>query len=111
MIALPTDRPAGKSLEMFKKAMGLATRDDEKRLVIGRVATVRSIETFRWVVPYLDDSSLAQQACRTVVELAHHRGLREPNKGEFEPALKKVIQICRDRGLVDRAKRYLEGLP
>ena len=111
VIALPTDRPARESLDMFNKAMDLARGDDEKRLVIGRVATVRLVETLRWVVPYLDDEALAQQACRTVVELAHHRELREPNQGEFDPALKKVIQTCRDPGLVDRAKRYLEGLP
>lgn len=111
VIALDSDRPARKSLERFQKAMELARGDDEKRLVIGRVATVRLVETLRWVAPYLDNASLGQQACRTVVELAHHRELREPNKGEFDPALKKVMEICRDSGLVDRAKRYLEGLP
>jgi HEAT repeat protein len=111
VIALPSSRPPAKSLEMFKKAMELADRDENKRLIVSRVSTVRLVETLRWVLPYLDDEALAQQACRTVVELAHHRGLREPNQGEFDPALKKVIRISRDKGLIDRAKRYLEGLP
>jgi HEAT repeat protein len=110
VIGLPTDRPARESLDMFQRAMELARRHDEKRLVIGRVSTVRTVETLRFVVPYLDEEALAQQACRTVVELAHHRDLREPNRREFDPALEKVIAICRDPELGDRAKRYLEGL-
>ena len=111
VIALPSDRPPAKSLEMFKKAMELAERDEDKGLILGRVSTVRLVDTLRWVVPYLDDEALAQQACRTVVELAHHRDLREPNKREFNPALEKGIRICRDKGLIERAKRYREGLP
>jgi HEAT repeat protein len=111
VIALPTDRPPRKSLEMFQKAMELAERDEEKRLIVDRASTVRLVDTLRWVVPFLHDDALSQEACRTVVELAHHQGLREPNRAEFEPALKKVIQISDDNGLIDRAKRYLEGLP
>ncbi len=111
VIALPSNRPSAKSLEMFQKAMELAERDEDKRLIIGRVSTVRLVDTLRWVVPYLDDEALAQQACRTVVELAHHRDLREPNKKEFDPALERVIRISSDKGLVERAQRYLEGLP
>ena len=42
----------------------------------------------------------------TVVELAHHRELREPNKAEFDKALDAVIRISKDADVVDRAKRY-----
>ena len=34
-----------------------------------------------------------------------------PKPEVSDPALKKVIQTCRDRELTARAKRYLEGLP
>jgi hypothetical protein len=44
-----------------------------------------------------------------VVELAHHRGLREPNKAEFDQALDKVIQTSQDATVVDRAQRYKKG--
>jgi HEAT repeat protein len=109
VVTLPSDRPDRQTLEMLQSALDLAARADEKRLVLTRAASLRSIETLRWVAPYLDDASLADAACQTVVELAHHRGLREPNKREFDPALKKVIEICRNQRLVERAKRYLDG--
>ena len=110
VIALPSKASDEQKLAMLKRAMRLADRDEERNLVIERAAAVRSIESVRFVVPYLDRPALAQQACRTLVELAHHRDLREPNKNEFKSALKKVIALCKDRDTADRAKRYLQGL-
>ena len=40
----------------------------------------------RFLVPYLDEQKFAEQACLSVVELAHHRTLRQPNKAEFDRA-------------------------
>jgi hypothetical protein len=64
------------------------------------------VETLRFLLPFLDQPELAQQACLSVVELAHHRGLREPNKAEFDPALDKVIATSTDAVVIDRAQRY-----
>ncbi len=51
----------------------------------------------------------AQQACQSVVELAHHRELRDENKAEFDRALDKVIQASKDATVIDRANRYKKG--
>jgi hypothetical protein len=68
-----------------------------------------SIDTLRFVLPYLEKPEYAQEACATIVELAHHRKLREPNKAEFDKALDAVILLCKDTDLVTRAKRYKKG--
>jgi HEAT repeat protein len=108
VVVLPSDTPPATKLAKLKQAMQLATRDEERGLIIERAAAVRTVESLRFVVPYLEQSALAEKACKTVVELAHHTGLREPHKAEFYPALQKVIAISKDRQLVERAKRYLE---
>ena len=108
VITLPSGRPGRKTLAMLKKAMEMATRDDERRLILSRASSVRELETLRWVVPYLENESLRRQACRAVVELAHHRGLMDPNREEFVAALKKVVKLCKDQGLVERAQGYIE---
>ena len=41
-----------------------------------------------------------------MVELAHSRMFREPNREEFGRALDRVIALCRDNGLVERARQY-----
>lgn len=107
-IRLAGSSPEQQRLDLLSKAMELATRDDERKLVLRRAASVRRIEALRWVVPYLDDPSLATEASRAVVELARHRNLMAGNRPEFLAALKKVIEICQDAGLVSRAKAHAE---
>jgi hypothetical protein len=63
----------------------------------------------RFVLPYVAQSEFAQLACETVVELAHHREIRDPNKAEFDKALDKVIEVSKDEVVVDRAGRYKRG--
>ena len=110
VITLKSDRPEATTLAMLKNAMTLAERVDEKRLALRRAPTIRTLETVRWIVPYLDDPELAQTACRAIVELAHHRFLRHPNMDLFDPILKKVERISNDPVLAERAKRYRLGL-
>ncbi len=110
VITLPAGRPREEKLAMLQRAMELATRDEERGLALERAAAVRTVETLRFVVPYFDQPALAQAASKTVVELAHHTDLREPNRAEFIAALEKVIAVCKDQQLVDRAERYRQGM-
>jgi HEAT repeat protein len=103
----PEERLA--TLETLKKTMKLATRDEERRALLEGIGFVRHIETLRFVVPYLDDKTLGQSACKGVVELAHSKTLREPNKEEFGQPLDRVIALCKDKALVERAKQYKDG--
>ena len=87
----------------------MATRGAERNLVLRRCRAVRTMESLRFVAPYLNQPEFAQEACATVVELAHHRELRVPNKAEFDPLLDAVIRISKDADVIDRAKRYRKG--
>ncbi len=97
------------TLETLKKTMKLAARDEDRRVLLEGIGFVRHIETLRFVVPYLDDKTLGQAACKGVVELAHSKTLREPNKEEFGKPLDRVIALCKDKALVERAKQYKDG--
>jgi hypothetical protein len=107
--ALPDGRPDAQRLDLLKKAMAMATEEDDRNYVLKRAKAIRTIETLRFVVPYLSQPTFAQEACATVVELAHHRELREPNKAEFHRALDVVIRTSTDPGVVNRAKLYKQG--
>jgi HEAT repeat protein len=105
---LPDGRTDAERLKMLKKAMELADSDAQRAAVIKRARAIRSVETFRFVAPYMDDPKFTQVACETVVELAHHKVLRQPNKAEFNPALEKVIKLTKDPELILRSKHYLK---
>jgi hypothetical protein len=106
---LADKRSDAQRLELLKKAYSMATRDEDRKLAIDRARAVRTIESLRFVVPFLDDPKFAQAACVTVVELAHHRNLRLPNKDEFDKALDAVIATSKNADIVTRAKRYKKG--
>lgn len=99
----------GQKLELLQKTMGLCQRTEDKARVLERANAVRTIETFRFVVPYLDDPQLAEPACRSVVELAHHQKLRDAHKPEFTAALDKVLGLTKNDELRERAARYKAG--
>ncbi len=110
VVTLPSDRPAGETLAMLKNAMKVADTPDDKSLVLARASAVRTLETVDWVAAYLDDPALAQTACRTIVELAHHRFLRQPNKEHFDPILRKVQATAKDKSVAELAEKARLGM-
>lgn len=110
VVTLPGDRPAAETLEMLKNAMKLADSSDNKRLALSRAASVRTLATVDWIAGYLDDAELAETACRAIVELAHHRFLRQPNKAHFEPILRKVEATTKDKSVAGLAEKARLGM-
>jgi hypothetical protein len=107
--ALKDARTNAERLAVLKRAMTLSTTDEERNLVIRRARTIHTLESLRYVLPYLDKPELAQEACASIVELAHYKELREPNKAEFDRALDAAIRISKDPVVVDHAQRYKKG--
>jgi len=99
----------GQKLELVKKTMALCDKEDERARLIERTSAIRTIDSFRYVSGFLDTPALAEPACKSVVELAHDRQLRDANKDEFTKALDRVIGLTKNQELVDRANAYKAG--
>jgi HEAT repeat protein len=96
-------------LDLLKQGMKAAKSPAEVVLVINRVRTAYDIDALRFVLPYVDQPQFAQIACETIVEIAHHREVRDPNKAEVDKMLDKVIATSKDPVVVERAHRYKRG--
>jgi len=96
-------------LALLASTMPLCSSDEERRRVLERSAAIRTVETLRFVRPYLDEPPLAESAAKGVVELAHHQKLRDGHKQEFMAALDRVLAVSQDPVTRDRATRYKEG--
>ncbi len=96
-------------LDRLKQAMKIAKTPDDTSLVINRIRTAYDVDSVRFVLPYVDQPEFAQIACETIVEIAHHREVRDPNKAEVDKALDKVIATSKDPVVVERANRYKRG--
>jgi hypothetical protein len=101
-----TDR---QRLDRMREAIKMAKTPEEQALVINRARTAYDVDTLRFVLPFVDQPPFAKVACETIVELAHHREIRDPNKAEFDKALDEVIKISKDPTVIDRAERYKKG--
>ncbi|NBX29872.1 hypothetical protein EBR04_05385 [bacterium] len=98
-----------KRLEMVQKTFTVCDADEQRGRLIERANAIRTIEAFRFVLPYVDDPKFAEPACKSVVELAHHQNLRDAHKDEFVKALDKVIATTKNPELVERAGLYKQG--
>lgn len=99
-------RSDAERLERLQQAMSLCDRDDERQLVVQRARAVRSVESLRYLLTFIDQARFAQTACESIVELAHHRALRDAHKAEFHAALDQVMKTSKDAVVLDRAQRY-----
>src|SRR5436305_7915971 len=102
-------RSAAERLAMLKKGLELSSSHDQRAMALKRSAAILSVETLHFVEPYMDQPEFTVVACKAVVELAHHRELRQPNKAEFDAALNKVLKLSKDPEVILRANHYLKG--
>lgn len=93
-------------LATTKQVMDLCKSDEDQNRLLRRIQNIRTPETLQYVLPFLKKPENAQAACEAIVEMAHHRGLREPNKPAFDAALDQVIATSKDPVVIDRAQRY-----
>lgn len=103
------DRNDQQRLERMKQALKEARTTEEKIAVINRTRTAYDVEAMRLVRPFLDQPEYCPIACETIVELAHQRQIRDPNKAEFDSVLDQVIKLTDNKELIERANRYKRG--
>jgi hypothetical protein len=106
---LADGRTDEQKLTLLKSATEMCDRDEERKLALERASAIRTVESLQFVLPYVKQPQYAEQACLTIVELAHHRKLRDDAKEVFHAALDKVIATSSDPVVVDRANRYKQG--
>lgn len=107
--ALRDKRPEQERFERLHQAMALAKTPDEKKAVLRACRQVYLVDSLRFVLPYLDRPEFRDVACETIVELAHHREVREPHKAEFDPALDRIRELSTDEVVKQRALLYKTG--
>ncbi len=104
--ALADDRTNSERLELLKNAMTMATRDTERIFVLDRCRTIRTLDSLNYVLSFIDQPKFVEQACLSVVEMAHHREFRDANKAVVMETLDQVIAKSKNAVTVDRAQRY-----
>jgi HEAT repeat protein len=99
------DPPADKKLAMCKEALALADRDEEKKLVLGALGGVASLEALNAALPFLDNAAMKDEAAAAVVGIAEK--ILDQRKAEAVAALEKALQATKNRDVTRRAQDLL----
>lgn len=114
VVSLPDDRDGidmsdADKLANLKTAFELATRDDERNLVLERVGAVRTLDSVRFALSKVDEAALSDKAMNAILDLAHQDYLRKQDKELFKGALDVVIEKGNDQQR-DRATGYKNNI-
>jgi hypothetical protein len=91
MAGLPSDRPAGQTLRMYKAAMEAARRPEEKKLVLAKIPELKTIEALKFVEPYLEEQAVREEA--QVAYMAIAVAIKQEHEREANAALDKIRKL------------------
>jgi HEAT repeat protein len=87
----------------------LATRAEEKKLLLGAAGGIPTPEAMNLVLEHLSDKAVAADACASAVRLGS--ALLKSDKALVESAMKKVLAVTKDKTVRAHAERLLRGQP
>jgi len=108
LLGLESNRPAEQTIEMYKKAMGLAPDVNEKKRVLSGLASTKSFAAMQMAAGYLKDDALHQEAEFAVVKIAE--AIHGSYPQESKDLLKKIIQTSKNDSLRELAQEVINRL-
>lgn len=105
------DLPAEMRLTMCRQAGELVRRDDEKKLLLGTLGGIDSIDTLSTIEPYLGNPATKQEATVALLGIVDRLlSQRDANQyaGKLIEPLEKAIQAAAGDNLTQRAKTLLD---
>ena len=88
------DVPEAQKLKMFEDAMAAAKRPDERKLVLGGLGEMKSVEALKMAAACLDDAAIQADAAPVAVKIA--KALGGGAKKEVADVLNKVVAVTKE---------------
>lgn len=94
-------------LDILTEVMGLATRNEEKTLVLGTLGTIPTLKSLALVSPCLKEPALMEAAALAAVLICEN--IETKDQAEVRTAMQQVIDTVQSQAIKDRAKNVLES--
>ena len=98
-------RNDGEKISMMKEAISLAKRPDERKLVLGKMGNIRTVESLKAIIPYISEAAIANEAGQAAYNVARRLGKRDA--GVVSEAMEKVAAHAKGDRLRRDAKNLL----
>jgi len=115
MLGLDGDRPEKETANMYRQALLMAERPEEKRLILAGLANVAHVEALRIVEPYLGQVELRSEAAAAAARI----GAEVDERGQIEDeaarqyvkaVMERVISVSQDETVIDRAQKVIANI-
>ncbi len=108
VVALPGERPPQQTFEMLRSAMELATRPEDRELIVSRLGSVRVPDALTLLLSLLDDEKLKNSAVPTVFTLA--KGLSQSHPEQAKAALERIQPMTKDAAMLQQIPKVLRDI-
>jgi hypothetical protein len=96
------------SSAMYLRAMELAERNEDKKLVLAGLSTSSSTEALKLVQKYVDNEALSAEACLAAVQIADKS--RQSDAASAKAAIQQVIASAKDAKVRQKAQDVLNDM-
>jgi HEAT repeat protein len=97
--------PTEARIAMCRQAANLIQRDEEKKLLLGALSTIPSIDALSMAMSHLDEPATRDEASFAAVAISEK--IVEQNPGQVADALQKVLKVTDNRNVRNRARQIL----
>ncbi len=108
VISLPSERPPHETYTMLKNALEMATRSEDRQLIITRMGAIRTPEALSLLLSLLDQAELKEAATAAVFELA--KGLSQSHPDEAQAALQRIRSMTDDPAIRQQIPKVLRDI-
>jgi HEAT repeat protein len=108
VVSLPNGRPPQKTFEMLNSAMELATRTEDRELIVSRLGSVRVPDALTLLLSLLDDGKLKNSAVPAVFTLA--KGLSQSHPDQAKAALERIRPMTNDAAVLQQIPKVLRDI-
>jgi HEAT repeat protein len=107
-LALASDRTAEQTIDLYKKAMELASDAPEKKRVLAGLANTKSLAALNMAAAYLDDVGLHLEAESAAIRIAPAVVAANPQR--VKEVLQKVIQGTQNDTIREQAQQIVNQI-
>ena len=92
-------------LDAFEKAMALAVRPEERKMVLSGVSAVASLEALAFAEGYLPDEGVQKEAAAAVMTISS--AVAKDHRPEAMAALRGILEVCEGGDLHEKVNTIL----
>ncbi len=108
LLGMASDRSEGRTIEMYKKAMGLAPDTGEKKRVLSGLAGMKSLAALQMAAGYLDDETLSIESGAAVINIAG--GIYSDYPEQAKDMLNRIVKTTKVDSLRQQAQELINKL-